>query len=224
MIAHHPHSDAAGVAHHPDDALLMAYASGTADEATGLVVATHLHFCSECRIKSAQLEIIGGSLLEELQPQPLAAGALEATLARLYQVKPYERPRPRRSRDGTPGVLRAYLGGDLRDVRWRKMGPRLSYVPLFRHGGVTARLLRGIPGAESGIHSHRGLEYTLVLQGGYTDVTGSYAPGDLQVMEDGQRHNPVADPGEDCINLAVTTGRLRFDSLIQKIAAPLFGF
>ena len=36
--------------------------------------------------------------------------------------------------------------------------------------------------------------------------------------------NVVADPGEDCINLAVTTGRLKFDSLIQKIAAPLFGF
>jgi putative transcriptional regulator len=86
------------------------------------------------------------------------------------------------------------------------------------------RLLRGMPGADSGAHRHQGLEYTLVLQGGYTDVTGSYAPGDLQVMEMGERHNPVADPGEDCINLAVTTGRLKFDSLIQKIAAPIFGF
>jgi putative transcriptional regulator len=55
-------------------------------------------------------------------------------------------------------------------------------------------------------------------------VTGNYGPGDLQVMVDGMRHNPVADPGEDCINLAVTTGRLKFDSLLQRIAAPLFGF
>lgn len=212
------------IAHHPDDALLMAYASGMADEATGLILATHLHFCSECRIKSAQLETIGGSLLEGLAPQPLADGALQATLAKLDQAKPYERPRPSRSRDGTPGVLRAYLGCDLRDVRWRRMGPRLAYAPLFRRGSMTARLLRGTPGAESGPHTHQGQEYTLVLQGGYTDVTGSYAPGDLQVMEAGEHHNPVADPGEDCINLAVTTGRLKFDHLIQKIAAPLFGF
>ena len=212
------------IAHHPDDALLMAYATGAADEATGLIVATHLHYCVMCRMRTRGMETIGGSLLEELAPQALAAGALEATLAKLDQVKPYERPRRAPSRDGTPGVLRAYLGGDLRDVRWRRMGPRLAYAPLFRKGGVAARLLRGVPGADSGPHAHEGLEYTLVLQGGYTDVTGSYAPGDLQVMEDGQRHNPVADPGEDCINLAVTTGRLKFDHLIQKIAAPLFGF
>jgi putative transcriptional regulator len=212
------------IAHHPDDALLMAYASGMADEATGLILATHLHFCFECRVKSAQLETIGGSLLEDLPPQPLAAGALQATLAKLDQVKPYERPRPPRPRDGTPGVLRAYLGCDLRDVRWRKMGPRLAYAPLFRRGGVAARLLRGVPGADSGAHTHQGQEYTLVLQGGYTDVTGSYAPGDLQVMELGQHHNPVADPGEDCINLAVTTAGLRFDSMLLRTFAPLFGF
>lgn len=212
------------IAHHPDDALLIAYAAGAADEATSLVVATHMHYCAICRLRGAKLEAIGGSLLESLAPQPLAAGALEATLAKLDQVTPFERPRRQPSRDGTPGVLRGYLGGDLRDVRWRRMGPNLSYAPLFRRGAVCARLLRGIPGAESGPHSHRGVEYTLVLKGGYTDVTGSYAPGDLQVMEFGQPHNPVADPGEDCINLAVTTGRLKFDSLIQKIAAPLFGF
>jgi len=64
----------------------------------------------------------------------------------------------------------------------------------------------------------------VVLQGGFTDVTGNYGPGDLQVMADGMSHNVVVDPGEDCINLAVTTGRLKFDSLLQRIAAPLFGF
>lgn len=212
------------IAHHPDDALLMAYASGAADEVTSLIVATHLHYCMACRMRTTEMESIGGSLMEDLAPQALAPGALEATLAKLDQVQPYERPRRNASRDGTPGILRSYLGGDLRDVRWRKMGPKLSYAPLFRRGALTARLLRGVPGADSGAHTHQGLEYTLVLQGGYTDVTGSYAPGDLQVMDAGERHNPVADEGEDCINLAVTTGRLKFDSLIQKIAAPLFGF
>lgn len=202
------------IVHHPDEALLLSYASGAADEAMSLIVATHLHYCSLCRINAAKMESIGGNLFEDIKPEPLASDALDKTLARLDQVKPYERPRRAPSRDGTPGVLRAYLGGDLEDVRWRRMGPRLSYAPLLHRGLVVARLLRGIPGAESGVHMHAGAEYTLVLKGGYTDVTGSYAPGDLQVMEAGARHNPVADPGEDCINLAVTNGRLKFDSLI----------
>jgi putative transcriptional regulator len=104
------------------------------------------------------------------------------------------------------------------------MGPRLSYVPLMRRGSLNLRLLRGVPGAQTGAHSHRGTELTLVLKGGFSDVTGTYGPGDLQITDNSVNHNPIADPGEDCINLAVTTAPLRFESLLQKIAAPLFGF
>jgi putative transcriptional regulator len=211
-------------AHHPNAELLLAYASGAADEATGLIVAAHLAFCAACRLQSRELEALGGCLLQELAPVPMAGGALNATLRKLDGIKPFERPARAASRDGTPAMLRPYIGGDLSDVRWRRVGPALSYVPVLRRGGVTARLLRGVPGAETGAHRHAGLEYTLVLKGGFSDETGSYAPGDLQVMEGDMRHNPVADPGEDCINLAVTTGRLRFESLLQRIVAPLFGF
>ncbi|MBA2588887.1 MAG: cupin domain-containing protein [Alphaproteobacteria bacterium] len=210
--------------HHPGDELLLAYAAGTADEAVSLIVATHMSYCAVCRERTAKLESLGGALLQDLPPAELEAGALDNVLARLDAVKPFERPRRAASRDGTPAVLRAYIGGDLSTVRWRSMGPRLSYAPLFKRGKVSARLLRGVPGADSGVHHHCGTEFTVVLQGGYTDPTGNYGPGDLQVMEDGMSHNVVADPGEDCVNLAVTTGRLKFDSLLQKIAAPLFGF
>jgi putative transcriptional regulator len=224
MIRHHPPRDAKGITHHPDEALLLAYAGGGADEAVSLIVATHMAFCTDCRARGARLEAIGGCLLQALQPAPLADGALDATLARLEQIEPFERRARPASRDGTPEVLRNYIGCDLRDVRWRPVGPDLSYVPLFRRGPVTARLLRGVPGAETGAHRHTGQEYTLVLKGGFSDVTGSYAPGDLQMMEGEMRHNPVADPGEDCINLAVTTGSLKFESLLRKTVAPLFGF
>jgi putative transcriptional regulator len=213
------------IQHHPDDSLLLAYASGAADEAVSLILAAHMSFCSLCRSRSAALEAIGGALLEDLPPAPLAGDARESVMAKLDSAAPYERPaRQTSSNDRTPAVLRPYIGGDLRDVRWRRIGPSLSYAPLFRRGAVAARLLRGVPGSDSGLHSHQGLELTLVLQGGYTDVTGNYAPGDLQVTDSSISHNPVADPGEDCINLAVTTGRLRFDSVIQKIVGPLFGF
>lgn len=212
------------IRHHPEETLLLAYASGALDEGVALAVAAHMAYCETCRAEVCRLETIGGSLLQDLAPAPMAGGALDAALARLDSAKPFEgRPRPV-SRDGTPAVLSRYIGGDLSTVRWRQVSPKLFYLPLLRQDGVRVRLLRGVPGAETGVHSHKGAEYTLVLKGGFTDVTGSYGPGDLQVMEGDMRHNPVADPGEDCINLAVTIGRLKFDRLIQKIAAPLFGF
>jgi len=212
------------IRHHPDEALLLAYAGGASDEATALILATHLAYCQACRARMAKLEAIGGGLLQDLAPAQMSQGALDAVMAKLDTVLPFERPPRPVSRDGTPDVLRRYIGGDLEQVRWRSMGSRLSYLPLFRRGSVTARLLRGVPGAETGMHRHGGQEYTLVLKGGFTDATGSYGPGDLQVMEGELRHNPVADPGEDCINLAVTSGRLKFETLPHKILAPLFGF
>ena len=211
-----------GPTHHPSQDLLLAYASGAADEATGLIVAAHLAYCAACRLQSRELEALGGSLLQELSPVPMSDAALNAALMKLDG--PFERPARAASRDGTPAPLRSYIGGDLSDVRWRRVSPLLSYLPVFRRGGVTARLLRGVPGAQTGRHGHAGLEYTLVLKGGFSDETGSYAPGDLQIMEGEMHHNPVADPGEPCINLAVTTGPLKFESLLQRIVAPLFGF
>ena len=213
------------IAHHPPQDLLLAYAGGGADAATALIVASHLAWCGACRAQVAAMENIGGALLEDVPPIALAPGALAATLARLDSAAPDAPAPPRQpSRDGTPGPLRAFLGCDLSDVRWRRIGPRLAYLPLMRRGAMQMRLLRGAPGTEVGPHSHRGMEYTLVLRGGFSDVTGRYGPGDFQAASPDTRHNPIADPGEDCINLAVTTAPLRFESLIQRIVGPLFGF
>jgi putative transcriptional regulator len=170
------------------------------------------------------MEAVGGSLLQELAPAPMSDMALDTALSRLETATAFERPARAPSRDGTPDVLRRYLGGDLAQVRWRRMGPHFAHLPLFRRGPVTARLLRAAPGAQAGPHRHHGLEYTLVLKGGFQDVTGRYAPGDLQAMEGEMHHNPVADPGEECVNLAVTTGRLKFDSPLLRLFAPLFDF
>ena len=137
------------IRHHPDESLLLAYASGTADEATGLIIATHMAFCTQCRQTVTLMEKIGGRLLENLPAAPLSRQALDATLARLDEPVPMAARTPAPSRDGTPQPLRAYLGGDLSGVRWRRIGPSLAYKPLFRRGGISAKLLRGAPGQMS---------------------------------------------------------------------------
>jgi putative transcriptional regulator len=210
------------VQHHPDDALLLAYAAGGLDAAMSLILATHLSFCARCRRLVADQEKIGGALLEDIPPIAMDSDALAQVMARLDEPAVLEPHQP--SNDNTPAPLRAMLGHDLSRVRWRKMGPNLGYVTLYRQGPVAVRLLRGAPRTDVGSHSHRGMEYTLVLRGGYTDATGSYGPGDFQVASAELRHNPVADPEEDCINLSVTTDRLHFDNAVQKIVARLFGF
>jgi putative transcriptional regulator len=210
------------VSHHPDETLLAGYAAGGLDAATALIVGTHLCFCELCRADVALLECAGGVLLDDVVPVALAGDALAKTLARLDESG--TPPAPPVSNDNTPAPLRAWLGRDLSQVRWRRMGPRLGYVTLMRRGPVALRLLRGAPGSDTGRHSHRGTEYTLVLRGGFTDETGSYGPGDFQTASLDTRHNPVADEGEDCINLSLTTGRLVFTGPLARVVGRLFGF
>jgi putative transcriptional regulator len=208
------------IRHHPEQAMLLDYASGAADEGVSLIVATHLCFCPSCRAAVALAESVGGAMLDDAAP--MRGDALANALARLDNAAP--EPKAEISRDGTPSPLRQVLGGDLSGVCWRAMGPKLAFANLFRRGQTKVRLLKGMPGADTGNHGHHAFEYTLVLQGGFTDETGSYDPGDLQVATPEMVHNPVADPGEPCINLAVTTAPLRFDGFIPRIAAKTFGF
>ena len=51
---------------------------------------------------------------------------------------------------------------------------------------------------------------TLVLQGGFSDDSGSYGVGDFTFRSGSDRHSPRAFADEDCICLAVLDAPLRF--------------
>jgi putative transcriptional regulator len=211
--------------HHPADELLLAHASGSSDEALSLIVGTHLALCPECRAKVAAMESVGGAILSDLPPAAISDSALNAVMSRL-DAAPVETRAPRAAPAPyvAPEPLRSYLNGDLDRVRWTTVGPGISYRPLFRSGTGRAQLIRSRPGRGVGTHTHGGEELTLVLTGGFTDVTGHYRRGDLQTADDSILHRPLADPGEDCIVLAVSDAPLRFKSAAVGLLGKLFGF
>jgi putative transcriptional regulator len=74
---------AAAPTYHPGGERLVDYASGALPEPLALLVATHLALCPRCRRATAELEAVGGALLEGLAPAPLAADRRPRALARL---------------------------------------------------------------------------------------------------------------------------------------------
>jgi putative transcriptional regulator len=214
------------VSHHPGDDMLLAYASGASDEALSLIVATHLALCPQCRGKVAKMEALGGAILADVAPEPVSDSALKAVMARL-DLAIVEKPVSRAISPAhftAPEPLRSYLGGDLDRVHWTKMGPGISYKPLFRRGPARAQLIRSRAGRGVGMHSHGGEEFTLVLTGGFTDTTGHYRRGDLQCTDPSVLHRPLADEGEDCIVLAVSDAPLKFQSRAVGVLGKIFGF
>jgi putative transcriptional regulator len=209
------------ITHHPDEELLVSYASGAADEAFALVVATHLAFCPQCRRVVSAFERTGGAMLETLAPAAMKDDALARTLARLDEPAPVT-SRPPVVGDGrVPEPLRSYVGS--LDKSWLPLGPGVAHRPLMKRGRTTVRLIRALPGASVPVHSHEGRELTLVLTGGFHDETGQFGPGDLESATPETRHKPVADPGDVCINLALTDAPLRFFSVLPRLVGKVFG-
>ena len=208
------------VRHHLSEELLTAYAAGALPEAFALVVATHLSMCDECRAMAESLDGIGGTLIEGLDGAAMDAGALEAVMARLDDAPAAP---IRVDRGVLPAPVRAYIGGELDEVKWKPVGMGVKQAVLKTSDSASARLLYIPAGAAMPEHSHRGMELTLVLQGAFEDDSDRFGPGDVEIADDEVDHTPVADVGADCICLAATEGRLRFKSWIPRLAQPFIG-
>lgn len=223
------------VNHHQSDELLLDYASGALGEAWSLAVATHLALCPQCRASLAELEAMGGALLESLAPTAVAESAFDAVMARLDEAPESQidlraaAASPASGAAGAPVLpepLRSYVGGDVDSLDWQRLGLGAYQLPIATAEGAgegNARLLRIPAGRPVPEHGHGGLELTLVLCGAFSDATGEYRRGDLQVADESLEHQPVAAKGEDCICLAVTDAPLRFSSLAARLVQPLIG-
>jgi len=212
--------------HHPSEELLLDYTTGALGETWSIAVATHLALCPACRRTIGLLEGIGGSLIDSLQPSALDDSGFDALLARLEEepdATPSPRPLPPAANGAPvlPEPLRSYLGCDVDDVPWKRLGKGAyqCIIPTGDKGG-TARLLRIPAGRPVPEHSHGGLELTLVLRGAFSDETGVYGRGDLQEADQDLLHQPHAAPGEDCVCLAITDAPLRFRSLAARLVQP----
>lgn len=213
------------IRHHLSDRLLIAYAAGSLPEAFGLVVATHVSMCDDCRARLSAFEALGGAVLDAGNEAEAGAEVSDASLA-LVMAR-LERPGVAKlevaRRTGVlPTPLVEYIGGDLDAVKWKSLGMGVRQAILPTAKSATARLLYIPAGQAVPDHGHRGTELTLVLQGAFRDATDRFGPGDLEIADQALEHKPVAEPGAACICLAATDAPLRFLGLVPRLLQPLF--
>ena len=219
------------IEHHPGDDLLLAYSAGTLDEATSLLVATHLALCPVCRSDLDLLDTIGGALIEQAHVTETADASIPDTI--LNAASDARHANPAETMDSPPKQTGAYVlpqplrnqvGADAAGLAWRTIGGGIRQFPVsIEGGGSTARLLyipagKGVPD-----HGHHGLEMTLVLAGSFYDRGSYYRRGDVGIADPGVVHHPTAGPEEDCICLAVTDAPLKFQSLIPRLLQRFHG-
>ena len=217
---------------HGGEELLLDFAVGSCSEAESLIVASHVALCPLCRDHVVDVESVGGSMLESIEPCAVTDSCLQSTLDRI------ERDRIEKASHSTPSAdivsrvsaecadrrvpapLRPYLRGDLGALPWKRLARGVGGITLPTAGRARALLMRMDPGAAAPQHTHEGRELTLVLSGGFTDMEGHFLPGDLVVGDDTIDHRPIADGPDECICLVVLEGRVRLTGPVGRWLNP----
>jgi putative transcriptional regulator len=208
------------IEHHPPEELLAGFAAGRLDQAEHIVIAAHVSLCARCRRFVAAFERIGGDALEAAEPDPLAAGAFDAVMARIASgeaAPPQPVLRHRRAEAGLPKVLDHYDIG-----RVRRVAPGLSMRPIAMPGAGKFRafLLRSEPGARMLEHTHTDTELTCVLQGSFSHQGGRFGPGDFDLGDDSVDHQPIVGAEEPCLCLVAMSGKLRINGFLGRLIEP----
>ena len=204
--------------------LLLEYSAGSLSETPSLLVATHLALSPASRKIVRDMEDVVGALFSLSDNRAVAVTPMDQDL--LPEVE--KETAPRRTENALvdeghrlPEPLRSYVG-DLDRVKWRRKLPGLKELQLPELAdGCDAFLYKIKANRSMPQHTHHGEELTLVLEGGFSDRTGSYQAGDVAIADASIEHRPHADPDRDCVCLVVTDGPLRLTGPVGRLLASL---
>jgi putative transcriptional regulator len=207
--------------HPAPEELLLDYAAGALAAGPALAVALHVALDPAARRTVERLGVLGGALMEGEGDTAFDEALLQSTLARLDGISVEPRPQPYVPRPGfewAPAPLAPHLGPQL---SWRRVFGGFEEMRLSLPGEHRVSLLRLEPGRGLPMHRHVGEEFTVVLQGGYTDSTGNYGVGDFAVGPGPEQHEPIADPGDPCIALIVVEKPIVLTGPFGRFLNPL---
>jgi putative transcriptional regulator len=208
---------------HPNDELLASYSAGSLPLSQALCISTHLEHCPDCLRELRSLNRVGSELMQQLQPAPGSEDLKQRLFERLDNLS---EAAPQNDVDNVrdasvPRCLRQFVKNGYRDLSWRPVSAHIQSVELCRDSnGAKVELLRIKPGGSAVTHTHMGDEYTVVLEGSFSDDDGLYGKGDFVLREKNEEHRPVATQDRECICLAVTEGPIQFTGFISRLLNP----
>ncbi len=219
------------ISHHLTDESIQDYASGSLSMPMETLVACHLTVCSSCRNKATLAESLGGSMFDDIEAVEVSLSASDI-LAQAKLMPSHSAPStdalqktaPKVS--GVPRPLGRLLSAPLDELDWRRIAPGIKQYNLSdqhrKHGAF--QLLHLEPGTVLSAHSHNDRELTYLVEGSYTDETGTFKMGDIADLDGHDHaHQPVVDSETPCIALIATQSPVNYSGVLGKIMQPFVG-
>lgn len=210
------------IKNHPTDELMASYSAASLPLSQALCISVHLENCDQCARKLRRLNHVGSELMHQLKPASPDASLKDQLLERLDTLDEDAMEDRTASGDASvPRCLHQFIKTGFQDVSWNRVSRDIHTFELCRdQNNAKVELLRIKPGGSSGKHTHMGDEYTVILEGSFSDEDGLYHRGDFLVRDKNQRHTPVATRDRECICLAVTEAPIQFTGFFSRLLNP----
>ena len=202
----------------------MTFAAGQMPDSLGVMVACHLEQGASCRQRAQFYERLGGELLLEPCSIEVSSLLLPSLLQRLDQ--PESDAPITVAFEGTddtrvPRPLRRFLPGYFDRLPWTGLVPGIKEFELpISNQRYRAKFYKIAAGKELPEHTHRGNEFTLVLEGSFSDKAGDYHPSDFVLADESTIHQPKAAADRDCICFAVMDAPLKMTGFLGRLLNP----
>ena len=208
--------------YHPNNELLMSFAAGQLSNSLGIMVACHLEQCSACRQQSHLYEHLGGELLNDSPMESVSTNLLDRIMEQIDKPFSPERTQTSISRnEDVPRPLRRFIPTTLDQLKWSGMSKSIREFDIqIDDPKFKAKLYKIAAGKELPEHTHKGNEFTYVIDGSFSDKTCQYHEGDFILADTQTIHQPRASMDKDCICFAVVDAPLKMTGFFGRMLNP----
>lgn len=199
----------------------MQFAAGQLANALGLMVSCHLENCAECRRQTAVYDQLGGEIFDTLEPIKVDPELINKTLRKLDVAEHPDATTQTMTDPQLPKPLQRFVPNTFDKLPWTGIVRSIQEYSLpISDERYNAKLLKIAAGKELPVHTHRGNEYTFIMQGSFSDSAGDYHTGDFILANTDIIHQPRAHNDIDCICFAVLDAPLKMTGFWGRMLNP----
>ncbi len=218
---------------HPSPEQLSEFAEGSLSSVEAIMVSAHCDMCERCQqVVASETERLAEDVLDSFDArQSFEFDRMLNGITQLPSSGTSVRPAKAQTQgakenvaielDGKkfmlPRTLRRFAD---KTGNWSSLVGRLWQAPVDLGSPGVANFIYMGRGGSVPEHTHRGTEYTLVLNGEFSDGINTYDTGDFIFMDGEHTHAPRSDAAKGCLVFSVVDQPLHFTSGLARLLNP----
>ncbi|MGB3725501.1 MAG: ChrR family anti-sigma-E factor [Glaciecola sp.] len=230
---------------HPNDSELADFAEGNLPSVQSLFVSAHCDMCSSCKHKVTLItDNIASMLFDDQKSQHsiqrdfismfegITSGKDNAVNGFDCEKSAHRFAIPKSIHENTSPAVVSIEGRDFhlpatlsrfvdRIGGWSHLVGKIWQAPVDIGEGTLAQFVFMEKGGTVPEHTHKGNEYTLVIDGKFEDNIAEYGSGDYMALSKDHTHAPISNVDEGCLVFCVIDKPLQFTTGWAKLINPL---